>query len=619
MSTTYSHQPLGHPHRQIRLVKLGHSTADPQDKRLVQCSLSTVDLSNAPDYVALSYACGDPNDLVPVEVDGQQLMVYRNLDEALRRIRTRDIDPLWIDCLSINQSDPAEKSVQVQLMSHIFKNATYVLAWLGEERDGSSLAFDILQGLGQMDFLPLTLEFEGDHNLSNPHEVRQRCVDLRKLLFDRMRYQHEELKSLGDAQIEASTSPSLLEIIGKAALRAIIDLLLRPWFSRLWIRQELLLARRSKFMCGADDCLGTHLLSGALLTLSFGSFSRRQRSPILQVLITASESSRLYDVGSLALKLEVIKIDTDGLSLNVIVRDCQQCLCELGQDKIFALLGIANDDDLVDLNAPDYSMSVLDVYERFIRTTIQLSGSLNVLGYSSQRPAVSSWIPDFSSRTSYNYLTPYDKPQIYHASLDRKAICEIPGPSARSSVQKILKVRGFVLDQIEHVGSEPELEFVQDPNSPMLQQWKSLLHTGTSSEVDEAFWLTLTLDRADGRHRFTKEQRNKFLDQTREWLSRSPQSLWPDGEYRESISRAEGMQFFTSKRKGFMCLGETIIPIQRDDLICVLFGGQTPFLLRPNGEHYTLLGPCYVHGVMDGEAMSMEEADPANQEWFCLV
>ena len=435
-----------------------------------------------------------------------------------------------------------------------------------------------------------------------------------------MRYQHEELKSLGDAQIEASTSPSLLEIIGKAALRAIIDLLLRPWFSRLWIRQELLLARRSKFMCGADDCLGPHLLAGALLTSTFVSFSRRQTSPILQVLLTASEGSRLYDVGSLALKLVVPKKNTGERSLDVIVRDCQQCLCELGQDKIFALLGIAEDDDLVHLNAPDYSMNVLDVYERFIRTTIQLSSSLNVLGYSlPQYQAICSWIPDFTSTMSGSHMTPYFQPQIYNTSLDRKAICKPPEPSTVSGVQKVLKVRGFVLDQIEHVGSEAELEFVQDPNSPRLQQWKSLLHTGTSSEVDEAFWLTMTLDRTRPGLRFTKDRRDRFLDQTREWLSSPSQSSWPDEIYRHAISHAAAMTFCISKSKKSMCLGDTTIPIQRDDLICVLFGAQIPFVLRPNGEYYTLMGPCYVHGVMDGEAMSMEEAEPSNHEWFSLV
>jgi len=39
------------------------------------------------------------------------------------------------------------------------------------------------------------------------------------------------------------------------------------------------------------------------------------------------------------------------------------------------------------------------------------------------------------------------------------------------------------------------------------------------------------------------------------------------------------------------------------DLICVLLGGRTPFVLRPREDLHELTGPCYVHETIDGEAM----------------
>ena len=42
------------------------------------------------------------------------------------------------------------------------------------------------------------------------------------------------------------------------------------------------------------------------------------------------------------------------------------------------------------------------------------------------------------------------------------------------------------------------------------------------------------------------------------------------------------------------------------DLACVSFGGEVSFLLRPLNRRQTklmFLSECYVHGVMDGEAM----------------
>ena len=44
--------------------------------------------------------------------------------------------------------------------------------------------------------------------------------------------------------------------------------------------------------------------------------------------------------------------------------------------------------------------------------------------------------------------------------------------------------------------------------------------------------------------------------------------------------------------------------VQREDRVCILLGSSLPVLLRPAGDHYILVGPCYIHGIMFGEAMS---------------
>ncbi|KAL9017151.1 MAG: hypothetical protein Q9185_005508 [Variospora sp. 1 TL-2023] len=40
------------------------------------------------------------------------------------------------------------------------------------------------------------------------------------------------------------------------------------------------------------------------------------------------------------------------------------------------------------------------------------------------------------------------------------------------------------------------------------------------------------------------------------------------------------------------------------DRICLLFGGQTPYVVRRQGRGYRLIGEAYLHGVMDGEVLS---------------
>lgn len=48
------------------------------------------------------------------------------------------------------------------------------------------------------------------------------------------------------------------------------------------------------------------------------------------------------------------------------------------------------------------------------------------------------------------------------------------------------------------------------------------------------------------------------------------------------------------------------------DLICVLLGGCTPFLLRPvpGSKRYTLVGETYVYGIMGGELFRGKMGDP---------
>ena len=52
-----------------------------------------------------------------------------------------------------------------------------------------------------------------------------------------------------------------------------------------------------------------------------------------------------------------------------------------------------------------------------------------------------------------------------------------------------------------------------------------------------------------------------------------------------------------------MGLVATIDGAEEGDLICLLAGGEVPFILRSKGESlYQFIGESYVHGIMDGSA-----------------
>lgn len=62
-----------------------------------------------------------------------------------------------------------------------------------------------------------------------------------------------------------------------------------------------------------------------------------------------------------------------------------------------------------------------------------------------------------------------------------------------------------------------------------------------------------------------------------------------------------------------------LVPISAsaNDQIVILSGRKIPFVLRATSNTFKIIGPCYVHGIMDGEAFPKEEA-AEDLEWFTL-
>jgi hypothetical protein len=55
------------------------------------------------------------------------------------------------------------------------------------------------------------------------------------------------------------------------------------------------------------------------------------------------------------------------------------------------------------------------------------------------------------------------------------------------------------------------------------------------------------------------------------------------------------------------------------DIVCVFFGGKMPFVIRPWGECFLLVGECYAHGLMNGEAIYLLASGKVDEEVFNIV
>lgn len=53
-------------------------------------------------------------------------------------------------------------------------------------------------------------------------------------------------------------------------------------------------------------------------------------------------------------------------------------------------------------------------------------------------------------------------------------------------------------------------------------------------------------------------------------------------------------------------IGQALYEAQDGDVVGIVAGAPTPFILRPAGDSLRLLSPCYVHGLMKAEVLTSE-------------
>jgi hypothetical protein len=129
----------------IRLLRL--IPHDNETTEEIQCELFEYALQDPSKgthlYEALSYTWDGSDKPRSISINEQNLAVTENLYTALLRLRDRSFERiLWIDAICINQENLKEQSQQVQLMAKIYSKATRVLVWLGEAADNSDTALE---------------------------------------------------------------------------------------------------------------------------------------------------------------------------------------------------------------------------------------------------------------------------------------------------------------------------------------------------------------------------------------------------------------------------------------------------------------------------------------------
>ena len=536
----------------------------------LNCKIHQARFDDSLAYTALSYTWGDPSVTSHLAVDGHDLQITKNLDSALRHLRqNKRYWLLWVDAVCVNQMDLKERSSQVQLMKTIYEKAHSVVAWLGSEADNSNMALDKMMEI-------------------------TRWLDDRKAALGSL---SSVLSYISEEDVFGPPDKPNNFQEWTVALKRLFN---RDWWFRMWVIQEATANSNTTLVSGSraipfDTVGATALYLGHL-------FMR----PGLEGLhaIGHGGGSRIFQFKALR---HLPGRDFSLLSLLAVTRKSE---ATDSRDKVFAMLPFATDVQPGMLK-PDYTMQVSEVYTNVAIWSVYTHQNLDFLGHCSHtnenpNPQHPSWLPDWTDRSE---RSPFVKRlgqgngtfiKAYNASGSslpydpRDSRMLLPVANGRTIV------RGFCLDTIrtcleastDAVNTEVERSWAPDNGSETYRP--------TGETMDEAYRRTIVADvfglNGTAGHRGYSmlwpttggfEQREEHMNHT---------------NLMAALKEATVYRRFIITSGAFVGLAPH--DAQEGDGIFIFLGGQVPYVVREKGgAKYQFIGECYIHGVMDGEAM----------------
>jgi len=317
---SFQYRDLNPSVNEIRIIRWVAPVNDDDDE--VRCDLLHRSLDEQPTYDALSYVWGEPEPAQKIHVNGKPVSVTPNLYGTLRQIRHAGCD-VWVDALCINQKDDVEKGSQVPLMGRIYQQADYVISWLGEGGDGIDIALKFIEVLKD--------------------ELLKRSEMVSRMLGS-----------------EEEPFNTLWQAVG--------ELLGHPYWTRVWIVQEILLARNPVLCSGAESCAWDvfQLLFTHLDMRAFG------------VLSTAAREALLFLCGDLARNLSLLYNQRFG-GRQMTLMDClvlaRQRRATNPRDYVYGTLGLVEGHFL----AVDYSLPTATVFTKLVEYMAKHDGTLDIL------------------------------------------------------------------------------------------------------------------------------------------------------------------------------------------------------------------------------------------------
>ncbi|KAG4429435.1 hypothetical protein IFR05_015087 [Cadophora sp. M221] len=555
---------------------------------MIDCQLRQASFDPCESFEALSYVWGDPEFTSLINLNGIPFSITPRLEEALHHLRYQDKPRmLWVDALCIDQANNNERRYQVGLMRQIYSNCASGIVWLGADEDG------VLSRA-----MTLLTKIEG-------HDIES------------LGYSKEPVS---DRFLDENVSPEY-ELSG-TDWGAIQELLVKNHvWRRVWIMQEISLAPRVILTSEKLTLewsliesllgMGKHYTDAFHATFGHGSVSRLASDTFSTAQIIKSQRKLCLQEG-----------DTTGTSLMDVLARFRFTESTDPRDKVFALLGLAS--DTLGIKA-DYSTDVNEVFTDAAVRIINERENLDIICQSQwqsfsnpkRRQGLPSWVPDFSWPGKGTFL--FAQRAIFGSGRPK---CKIP---AQLKAGK-MSLNGFLISPLSLYIDDfpPPIKNkygylnVEETWAVVLGWWNKPLVSEEQSKLGEdffqAFWRTIAADRKrpylQSMRRLSEgdiAEDNALICAIQDGVE-EPEKLGDMHCYSMIWEMLESWRFCLTDSKHF-----SMIPSgsESGDIIVVLDGAKVPLVLRPvprndspDASVFSVVGGAYVHGLMDGEAIT---------------
>lgn len=348
---TYTALDRSTPHIRLIAILPGHS---PQ----ISCKFHIHQLgadAACPPFTALSYTWGppDPTSEVLITIDNQSSPVRKNLWCALSSYRKKTNEGtfrglVWIDALCINQQDILERNYQVNKMKVIYSQADTVLIWLGPEENDSSRLLRFIMTMPPLTYSPDQGPPSKYARFPFPSEPTI------KLLMPRPDFTIDDL---------------FQELFDQTLGQAFSAMFQRAYWKRLWIVQEVLLAKKLLILCGDQLCEWSSIVSIFSELEYLGQIlgqdglpidkSSRDQTPVLQLKRLQAQvmSSRARVILEKGTDSNHSQESGERWELHELIKMWFHQECEDPRDRIYGLLGLAQ----CEISA-DYDKTLEDIF-----------------------------------------------------------------------------------------------------------------------------------------------------------------------------------------------------------------------------------------------------------------